>query len=166
MMFKASHTFTHQPPPKPNFLSLLCVIPGQFLKLIPSKLALLALLPLSLAGPLIASTRAPCAYTCGSVCYWQSDVDEAVAQGYNYYKSGQQVGSNDYPHTETNYEHISFYVAGPYEEFPILKTYTTYTGGSPGPDRVVFNGQGKLAGVVTHTGASGNDFVTCSGCCA
>lgn len=42
-----------------------------------------------------------------------------------------------------------------------------YTGGSPGADRVVFaDSNGALAGVVTHTGASGDDFVPCDGCCA
>lgn len=109
--------------------------------------------------------RPACVYTCGNVCYWQEDVDEAVNQGYNYYAQGQQVGSNDYPHTENNYEQIDFYVSGPYQEFPILSSYNPYTGGSPGPDRVVFNTKGALAGVVTHTGADGNDFVPCSGCC-
>ncbi|TVY62283.1 Guanyl-specific ribonuclease T1 [Lachnellula suecica] len=112
------------------------------------------------------SADATCVYTCGKVCYYQSDVDAAVKQGYMYYSEGEQVGSNDYPHTENNYEGIDFYVSGPYEEFPILSSYKVYTGGSPGADRVVFNTGGKLAGVVTHTGASGDDFVTCSGCCA
>lgn len=35
--------------------------------------------------------------------------------------------------------------------------------GSPGADRVVFNSNGEYAGAITHTGASGNDFVGCSG---
>ena len=35
--------------------------------------------------------------------------------------------------------------------------------GSPGPDRVVINGSGQRAGEITHTGASGNNFVACSG---
>lgn len=35
--------------------------------------------------------------------------------------------------------------------------------GSPGPDRVIINTSGKLAGEITHTGASGNNFVGCSG---
>lgn len=32
--------------------------------------------------------RAECVYYCGSVCYWQEDIDEALEQGYGYYKSG------------------------------------------------------------------------------
>ena len=35
--------------------------------------------------------------------------------------------------------------------------------GSPGADRVVINGSGQRAGEITHTGASGNNFVACSG---
>ena len=35
--------------------------------------------------------------------------------------------------------------------------------GSPGADRIVFNRDCELAGEITHTGASGNDFVGCSG---
>lgn len=35
--------------------------------------------------------------------------------------------------------------------------------GSPGADRVVINGQCSIAGIITHTGASGNAFVACAG---
>lgn len=36
--------------------------------------------------------------------------------------------------------------------------------GSPGPDRVVITEDGcKQAGTITHTGASGNNFVACDG---
>lgn len=44
-----------------------------------------------------------------------------------------------------------------------IRTSGVYTGGSPGADRVVFNTNGEYAGAITHTGASGNDFVGCSG---
>ena len=37
------------------------------------------------------------------------------------------------------------------------------TAGSPGADRVVFTASGQRAGEITHTGASGNNFVACSG---
>lgn len=36
--------------------------------------------------------RASCVYTCGSVCYWQSDIDDALEQGYSDYKSGSDPG--------------------------------------------------------------------------
>lgn len=35
--------------------------------------------------------------------------------------------------------------------------------GSPGADRVIINTACKLAGEITHTGASGNNFVGCDG---
>ncbi|KAK7975619.1 poly(ADP-ribose) polymerase and DNA-Ligase zn-finger domain-containing protein, partial [Apiospora arundinis] len=66
------------------------------------------------------------------------------------------------PHTYNNYEGFNFRVDGPYQEFPI-KTNGLYTGGSPGADRVIINTSCEEAGQITHTGASGNNFVGCSG---
>ena len=42
--------------------------------------------------------------TCGSYYYSASQVQAAVARGYQYYRNDQQVGSGDYPHTYNNYE--------------------------------------------------------------
>jgi hypothetical protein len=36
--------------------------------------------------------RELCVYICGTVCYWQEDIDEAVTQGYNYYNYDTTVG--------------------------------------------------------------------------
>lgn len=121
-----------------------------------------ALEPTSQTSDVLAplQKRDECVETCGNTCYYQSDIDAAVAEGYQLYQDGGQEG--DYPHTENNYEGFDFAVSGPYQEYPILSDYQVYEGGKPGPDRVVFNTQGELAGVVTHTGASGNDFVQCS----
>lgn len=70
-------------------------------------------------------------------------------------------------------------MAGPYQEFPIMANGAIYSGGmaflevemtrhvltpiagSPGPDRVVINTSCRQAGAITHTGASGNNFVIC-----
>ncbi|KAI0455676.1 guanine specific ribonuclease N1 [Xylaria acuta] len=106
--------------------------------------------------------RQSCAKTCGTVCYTQSDIDDAVAQGYGYYEDSETVGSNDYPHQYNNYEGFDFPDAGPWYEFPILSSNEPYTGGSPGTDRVVFNADGNFQDAITHTGASGNDFVGCT----
>ena len=65
-------------------------------------------------------------------------------------------------HRYHDYEGFTFPVAGPYYEFPILSSGEVYSGGSPGPDRVVFDGNGDLAGLITHTGASGNNFDQCT----
>jgi ribonuclease T1 len=61
-----------------------------------------------------------------------------------------------------DYEGFSFPVSGPYWEFPILSSHEVYSGGRPGADRVIFNDNGGLAGLITHQGASGNDFLQCS----
>ncbi|EMR69106.1 hypothetical protein MGN70_008390 [Eutypa lata] len=122
-------------------------------------LAALSALSVS-AGPV--ERRQECVATCGTTCYWQTSVDEAVDAGYDLFQSGDTVGSNDYPHTFNNREGFDFAVSGPYQEFPILDSFDPYTGGDPSTDRVVFNENGEYAGSITHTGASGNNFVACT----
>jgi hypothetical protein len=107
--------------------------------------------------------RQSCVETCANVCYWQSDIDDAVSKGYSLYQSGKTLGSDKYPHEYNDYEGFDFPVSGPWYEFPILSSFQVYSGGSPGPDRVIFNEDGDYAGVITHTGASGDDFVACVG---
>jgi len=85
-----------------------------------------------------------------------------VSEGFELFQAGETEGSGKYPHTFRNDEDFEFDVPGPYQEFPILDDFQEYDGGSPGPDRVVFNEDGTLAGVITHTGASGNGFVECA----
>jgi ribonuclease T1 len=114
---------------------------------------------LALPSPVEIESRQSCAFTCGSVCYTSSAVSAAQAEGYSLYSSGDDV--NDYPHVYNNYEGFDFSVSPTYYEFPILSSGSIYSGGSPGADRVVFNEDNQLAGVITHTGASGNNFVSC-----
>ncbi|EAT82576.1 hypothetical protein HBI56_087610 [Parastagonospora nodorum] len=130
---------------------------------------LLLLTPVALALPTAVVTEVEaeietrqCFVTCGSTCYSSSQVSAARSKGYSYYQSNSQAGSSSYPHTYNNYEGFDFLVSGPYQEFP-LRTSGAYTGGSPGADRVIFNTKGQRAGEITHTGASGNNFVACSG---
>ncbi|KAF2468872.1 ribonuclease-domain-containing protein [Lindgomyces ingoldianus] len=130
---------------------------------------LLLLTPLSLALPTSISfldnplEARQCYTTCGSNCYTQAKVTAAKNAGYSYVKQGGTAGGSTYPHAYNNYEGFDFPVSGPYYEFPLLSSGQTYTGGSPGADRVIFNSGGSLAGEITHTGASGNNFVGCSG---
>ncbi len=42
-----------------------------------------------------------------------------------------------------------------------MHDFEEYEGDSPGPDRVIFDSKCRLAGVVTHTSAGGNNFVEC-----
>ncbi|OJJ33308.1 hypothetical protein ASPWEDRAFT_115767, partial [Aspergillus wentii DTO 134E9] len=119
------------------------------------------LVPVSLAAPSGLDTRA-CDYTCGSTCYSSSAANSAKEGGYELYSEGETAGSNDYPHEYHDYEGFDFPVSGTYYEFPILSSGKVYSGGSPGADRVVFNSDGELAGLITHNGASGNNFVQCT----
>ncbi|KAI4650167.1 uncharacterized protein J4E79_009434 [Alternaria viburni] len=134
---------------------------------------LLFIAPIALALPTSVSeeanveiaaveSRQSCYVKCGSTCYTSSQVSAARSAGYKLYQAGDEAGSSTYPHRYNNYEGFDFLVSGPYEEFP-LRTSGAYTGGSPGADRVIFNTAGQRAGEITHTGASGNAFVACSG---
>ena len=51
-----------------------------------------------LGYPIALAPRQSCAETCGTVCYYQTTIDNAVAEGYQLYQEGQTEGSNDYPH--------------------------------------------------------------------
>ncbi|KAL9075897.1 MAG: hypothetical protein Q9161_001291 [Pseudevernia consocians] len=123
-----------------------------------------ALVALAFAVPVLTNPllRRQCAETCGSTCYSQDDINAAVQQGYSYYEDGTTVGSDQYPHQYNDYEDFTFPDPGPYYEFPILSDEQPYDGGSPGPDRVIFTGDGTYEAVITHTGASGNDFLQCT----
>ncbi|KUJ06437.1 ribonuclease-domain-containing protein [Mollisia scopiformis] len=126
-----------------------------------------ALLPLAvlitsaLASPVSLSVRQS-ATTCGDTVYSSDDVSTCANAAYSYYSEDSTAGGSTYPHTYNNYEGFSFPVDGPYLEFP-LESGSAYDGGSPGADRCVINTNGDYAGAITHTGASGNDFVGCSG---
>ncbi|KAH7319627.1 Ribonuclease/ribotoxin [Stachybotrys elegans] len=103
--------------------------------------------------------------TCGNVYYSAAAVSAASRAACNYVRNGGTAGSSSYPHRYNNYEgfHFNGY-SGPFQEFPILSSGAIYSGGSPGPDRVIITQSGCLeAGTITHTGASGNAFVACSG---
>ncbi|KAF7327098.1 Guanyl-specific ribonuclease C2 [Mycena kentingensis (nom. inval.)] len=73
------------------------------------------------------------------------------------------LGSGSYPHAFRNDEGLRLFCSGnAWFEWPILTGGTTYSGGSPGADRVIFNTAGTYCAVVTHTGApTTNGFVSC-----
>ncbi|PWY93894.1 Ribonuclease/ribotoxin [Aspergillus sclerotioniger CBS 115572] len=122
-----------------------------------SKLILLTplLAHLTLASP------NTCAYTCGTSCYTVSAISAAQSEGWKLWEEWRTVGKDKYPHTYHDYEGFDFPVEGPYLEFPILRNGEVFTGGEPGADRVIFNRRDEFAGVITHTGAEGDDFVGC-----
>ncbi|EIN12042.1 guanyl-specific ribonuclease C2 [Punctularia strigosozonata HHB-11173 SS5] len=102
--------------------------------------------------------------TCGSNRYSVSQVVNAVDQGFDLHEEGKTLGSDEYPHQFFNDEGLDLFCSGSsWQEFPILES-GSYTGGSPGADRVVFNTAGTYCAVITHTGASEeNGFVSCKG---
>ncbi|KAJ6440723.1 ribonuclease/ribotoxin [Purpureocillium lavendulum] len=122
----------------------------------------LSLIALVSAAPADLAARA--AATCGSTYYSASAVNAASSAACNYVKNGGTAGGSTYPHRYNNYEGFNFNgLSGPFYEFPIMSSGNVYNGGSPGPDRVVITQSCQQAGQITHTGASGNNFVGCSG---
>ncbi|KAL7930383.1 Ribonuclease/ribotoxin [Trichoderma chlorosporum] len=115
----------------------------------------------SVSAVAIEKRASSCVYTCGSTCYWQSDIDSALSAGVKLFQEGKTLGSDDYPHQYNDYEGFNFPTGSPWYEFPILNTFKVYSGGSPGADRVIFDSDGNFDSVITHTGASGDDFVAC-----
>ncbi|KAK4077790.1 uncharacterized protein Triagg1_3484 [Trichoderma aggressivum f. europaeum] len=125
--------------------------------------SLLSLVAFASAAPLNELTKRDTA-TCGNVFYSASAVSAASNAACNYVRAGSTAGGSTYPHQYNNYEGFRFKgLSKPFYEFPILSSGKTYTGGSPGADRVVIHGQCSIAGIITHTGASGNAFVACAG---
>ncbi|KAF4304394.1 hypothetical protein SLS57_009689 [Botryosphaeria dothidea] len=132
-----------------------------------SLVPLASLLSLAFASPIERSEGKPLevrqsATTCGSTSYTAAEVRAAANAACSYYQQGGTAGGSTYPHTYNNYEGFDFPVSGPYQEFP-LKKGGAYSGGSPGADRVIISTSCSYAGAITHTGASGNNFVGCSG---
>ncbi|TFK56587.1 ribonuclease T1 [Heliocybe sulcata] len=92
---------------------------------------------------------------CGSHSYSSSDISRAIS-------AAEDGGASDYPHQYHDYEGFDFpSCSGSFYEFP-LESGRAYTGGSPGADRVIYDRSGDFCACLTHTGASGNDFVECN----
>ncbi|GAB0139214.1 hypothetical protein EsDP_00007427 [Epichloe bromicola] len=101
--------------------------------------------------------------TCGSTEYSSDAVAEASDAACRMVKNGDAVGSNSYPHQYKNFEKFDLRSqGGPFYEFPILQNGRVYSGGKPGPDRVIITRDCRTAGVLTHQGASGNAFRECN----
>ncbi|KAH7323371.1 Ribonuclease/ribotoxin [Rhizoctonia solani] len=103
---------------------------------------------------------------CGQTAFTEAEVEAAASAAASLAAKGSQIGKNKYPHQFNNREGFEFLpnCSPPFFEFPIFKS-KVYTGGSPGPDRVVFGSlsgsDSAFCGLITHTGASGNGFLQC-----
>ncbi|CAE6489437.1 unnamed protein product [Rhizoctonia solani] len=126
------------------------------------------------------------AANCGEATFTVSEVEAAASAAASLAAIGSQIGKNKYPHQFNNREGMSFLskqtlpplisvflalgfeflpdCSPPFFEFPIFNS-EVYTGGNPGPDRVVIGSlsgaDSAFCGVITHTGARGNAFKQC-----
>ncbi|KAK4657476.1 hypothetical protein QC762_0046240 [Podospora pseudocomata] len=97
-------------------------------------------------------------WSCSAHTYNSSDVSRAIALGYALLHDLSYVGY--YPHQFMNLEAFDFVTEPPYFEYPIMPG-DIYTSGPPGPDRVIFDDDGVVEGLITHNGASKDGFVAC-----
>lgn len=121
------------------------------------------------------------ATSCGGTNYDAGTVSSAEMAAYSYVSSNTEAGGSTYPHQYNDYEGFTFSnCQSPYYEFPLVQD-GPYDGGAPGADRVIVDctfflsnllspllihdlvANGDYCGAITHTGASGDDFVACSG---
>ncbi|KAI0720022.1 ribonuclease T1 [Cerioporus squamosus] len=91
---------------------------------------------------------------CGGKSYTSEDIEDAIEEA-------EDGGASNYPHQYHDYEGFDFpSCSGEFFEYP-LEHNRVYTGGSPGADRVIYDSNGDFCACLTHTGASGNDFLEC-----
>ncbi|KAI0893743.1 Ribonuclease/ribotoxin [Annulohypoxylon nitens] len=146
-----------------HFISFLAVISG-----------------ISLASPIenepVLVQRQVRDWNCGGQPYTAAHVQAAFTDTINraVHQNFAYKGKTPYPHEFRNGKPTQLEVnpdpcAGlSLQEFPILKTGAHYTGGNPGPDRVVIGSSNPAGGVwqecflMTHTGAKGNLFLKCT----
>ncbi|KAG9125326.1 hypothetical protein FRC07_008087 [Ceratobasidium sp. 392] len=105
--------------------------------------------------------------SCNEISFTADQIAAAASEAVDHIARGTDVGNNNYPHVFNNRERLTFNEGckSPFFEFPLF-TSKVYTGGSPGPDRVVVgsvNGtDAAFCGVMTHTGApQRNGFILC-----
>ncbi|CAE6407102.1 unnamed protein product [Rhizoctonia solani] len=105
---------------------------------------------------------------CGRNAFTSTQVERAASAAASRVAQGPpgQIGKNKYPHRFNNREGFVFSpnCKAPLFEFPIFQN-KVYTGESPGPDRVIIGSirgsDAAYCGLITHTGAQGNNFVQC-----
>ncbi|KAK0530271.1 hypothetical protein OC842_003980 [Tilletia horrida] len=121
--------------------------------------AFLALPAAILASPVQTLEKREPAVTCATKYYTGTQVARAVQLS-----NSNGAPSSTYPHTFNNYEGFDFsdYCSdSTYNTYPL--TTNGYTGGAPGPDRVIIGKSSRrFCGSITHTGASTrNGFLQC-----
>ncbi|QRW20956.1 RING finger protein [Rhizoctonia solani] len=103
---------------------------------------------------------------CNGYTFTAAQVSAAAQESLSHVLAGTTVGTNKYPHVLDNREGFT-YPAGctvTRYEFPIFRN-KIYTGGDPSVDRVIIGhvsgSSAYSCGVLTHQGASGNNFLQC-----
>ncbi|TFK36891.1 ribonuclease T1 [Crucibulum laeve] len=103
--------------------------------------ALLILLAFTTYADALVLRRQAKACTCAGRRYSATDIANGI-------KKAEGGGASDYPHQYHDFEDFPFSTcSGEFFEFPILSG-STYNGGSPGADRVIYDQRGDFCGEV------------------
>ncbi|KAF8640826.1 hypothetical protein AX17_000475 [Amanita inopinata Kibby_2008] len=123
------------------------------------RVALIAIL----LGSLLASSRALVVKRQVNGCYCAGNSYDTPYLDDSIY-AAETGGAGTYPHAYHDYEGFYFSnCSGTFYEYPIIPGDIIYGGGSPGPDRVIYDDFGDFCACLTHTGAPTYDgFVECS----
>ncbi|KAK5823534.1 Ribonuclease/ribotoxin [Linnemannia elongata] len=97
---------------------------------------------------------------CGPHTYTTPEVASAILAG-DGRNPNPTTSSGPYPKLFDNRERVQFPDCNAnLIQFP-LRMGGSYSGGPPGPDRVVYQKDGKFCGCMTHFGALGNRLAAC-----
>ncbi|TFK86150.1 ribonuclease T1 [Polyporus arcularius HHB13444] len=106
---------------------------------------------MSVAGGVVRRQSRGC--VCGGTSYTRGDIANAIDEA-------EDGGASGYPHQYHGYEGFDFPSCSG-EFLYALERNRVCTGGSPGADRVIYDSSGDFCACLTHSGASGNDFLEC-----
>ncbi|KAK0555118.1 Ribonuclease U2 [Tilletia horrida] len=128
---------------------------------------------LGLVSTAFAASGVPSSTNCNGRTYTSDDISTAIDAAVQDARNGEYPDS--YPHNASLND--SYYVepsegitlscsgSGPYYEFPLVKNGPYYSTKSnyvsPGPDRVIYTGNGIFCADVTHIGSGSSTFGQC-----
>ncbi|KAK0557846.1 Ribonuclease U2 [Tilletia horrida] len=122
---------------------------------------------LGLVSTAFAASGVPSSTNCNGRTYTSDDISTAIDAAVQDKASGHLV--DDYPHMyyvePSEGITLSCSGSGPYYEFPLVKNGPYYSTKSnyvsPGPDRVIYTGNGIFCADVTHIGSGSSTFGQC-----
>ncbi|KAE8215026.1 hypothetical protein CF327_g1635 [Tilletia walkeri] len=122
----------------------------------------------AVASSALAATNVPSGTNCGGRSYSSSDITTAINAAVRDAQSGNYPDNYPHQYYDEPSEGISLSCqsSGPYYEFPLVTNGPYYSTSSnyvsPGPDRVIYTGNGIYCASVYHSSRTSSTFAQCS----